>query len=143
MNEDNRNTNYNNNGNDNKKVNNIGEKVPTTGITELKEFYLEYTYVDKTLLTMKLFMIGTETIYSSCWVALFKPSQWGKTAFMSMLEAIAGGQGNKEMFENLVIRGPGVTYDWKKYKVIRLSMSPVIKNISTDKNNPNFKKIFI
>ncbi|WP_165941958.1 AAA family ATPase, partial [Cardinium endosymbiont of Culicoides punctatus] len=83
--------------------------IPSYICTTTEMLSTQY-YVDKTDHAYKL-MSGVNKF-----IFLSRPRRFGKSLFVSTLEAIA--KGNKELFQDCYIYNSG--YDWKKYPVIRV-----------------------
>ena len=93
--------------------NNYRKAIPTVALDDFDILVKENKYVDKTIYGLRLFKgLGKnlqekpEEEYINRWVRFFRDSQWEKTSFISMLEFIAGGEKNKEMFDGLEISKP-------------------------------------
>ncbi len=82
---------------------------------DIKRVIASGYYVDKTKYAYSL-------MRKSCAIFLSRPRRFGKSLFISTLEAIA--KGNKELFKDCWIV-TNSTYSWKKYPVIRLSFSTI------------------
>ncbi|TDG95352.1 hypothetical protein CCPUN_04460 [Cardinium endosymbiont of Culicoides punctatus] len=90
------------------------QRLTYTGVLPIGKSSIEAVirsgyYVDKTYHAEKLFK-------EEATVFLSRPRRFGKSLFVSTLEAIA--KGNKELFQDCYIYNSG--YDWKKYPVIRV-----------------------
>lgn len=119
---------------DNKsEINNNSSQVlelPTVALDNFKTLINHYKYVDKTICGLRLFK-GIEKdfqvqkkakqTYMGRFARFFRDSQWGKTSLLSMLECIAGGEKNKELFNGLEISKPEYDYNWETYPVIRIA----------------------
>lgn len=81
----------------------------------------DYTYVDKTGILYELIKKPDYFFFS-------RPRRFGKSLTCSTLEAIF--QGRKELFEGLAIST--LSYDWKKYPIIRLDFSGIDHETPTE-----------
>lgn len=88
------------------------KKLPI-GIQTFSKLITEnYIYVDKTDIIYDL-------ISSGKYYFLSRPRRFGKSLFISTLESLFSNE--KELFENLAISR--LTYEWKKYPIIKISFA--------------------